>query len=124
MGILGIKQLFKDITAIRATGFVTEKLVEESFKHVQSEGELTRQQVGTTEDNILEQLDDIKRDLALQRELTGDLLKMYGEILSTLVKPYQQTEPNTTSALDQRLFDKEEVEWDEVLLNPFADIVV
>jgi hypothetical protein len=73
---------------------------------------------------LLEQLDDVKRQNITLQEQQVVLQKTLTDILSTLVKPFTQTTPNATSALDERLYKQEQEIWDEVIVNPFDGMVI
>lgn len=60
-----------------------------------------------------------------QHEMTMKVLEVQkdqNESMRKMVDRYFPIEPNVTSSLDQRLFAKEDAEWDEIVTNPFTGV--
>lgn len=91
--------------------FVTLKKIKELLEHIHSDYQFMRAE-----------MEDLKRYQRDQIQKMIELQEKYGEILNTLALPYKQHEPNVSSGLDERMFQREEVVWDEIVHNPFAGL--
>lgn len=76
-------------------------------------------------EHFIKIIDVLQKQAEQQNQLMVRLLdqqKDQNETTKMLLNQYLVTSANSTTSLDERLFDKEEALWDEVIESPFKGL--